>query len=77
MSQDVQRYRIVGGPQQMSIRLAEKIRSAGGVVRLSTPVRQIRYSADGVVFVTTHGDVFNGKYAILTCLLYTSPSPRD
>jgi len=66
MTMDVQRYRIVGGPQQMSERLVIKLREAGAVVQLSSPVRQVQYSDDGVAFVTASGDTYTGQYAILT-----------
>lgn len=66
MTVDVQNYRIVGGPQQMSERLAEKLRRAGALVELSTPVHRIKYSDSSVEFTTREGRRYRGQYAIIT-----------
>jgi len=66
MAVDVQRYRIVGGPQQMSQLLALKLQKAGALLKLSTPVEQIWHSKDGVRFGTADGQLYKGRYAIVT-----------
>lgn len=66
MTMDVQRYRIVGGVQQMSIRLVQKLRKAGALVELNAPVQSIRYDEHGVRFETRAGSIYRGRYAILT-----------
>ena len=66
MAVDVQRFRIVGGPQQMSIRLARKLRRAGSTVLLSSPVARVAQEDQSVSFTTQDGRTFRGKYAIVT-----------
>ena len=66
MAVDVQRFRIVGGPQQMSVRLARKLRRAGSTVLLSSPVERVVQEDSSVSFTTIDGRTFRGKYAILT-----------
>ena len=66
MAVDVQNYRIVGGPQQMSELLVRKLRRAGAVVAHSSPVARVAYDAEGVRFVTAGGDIYRGRYALLT-----------
>merc|ERR1719453_2819066 len=63
---DLQRYRIVGGVQQMSVRLAEKLERVGALVELNSPVSKVRYSNDSVEFVTLAGRRYRGRYAIIT-----------
>jgi len=66
MTVDVQRYRIVGGVQQMSKLLAEKLKEAGATIVLNSPVQLVRYSDNGVEFTTAAGRTFKGRYAIIT-----------
>jgi len=66
MTVDLQRYRIVGGVQQMSKRLAEKLQKAGTTIELNSPVQLVRYSNSSVEFTTAAGRVFKGRYAIIT-----------
>ncbi|RZU66625.1 putrescine oxidase [Microterricola gilva] len=72
--------RVVGGMQQVSIRLAERL---GTDVRLSQPVRTLRWSDDGVVAITAGGLEVHAKRAILAVppvlfsrINYEPPLPR-
>jgi monoamine oxidase len=53
---------IVGGTQQMSLRLAEKL---GQAVRLAQPVSRIRQDDEGVTVTTETGFVAQAKYAVI------------
>eukprot|EP01062_Namystynia_karyoxenos_P028133 TRINITY_DN21381_c0_g1_i1.p1 TRINITY_DN21381_c0_g1~~TRINITY_DN21381_c0_g1_i1.p1 ORF type:complete len:580 (+),score=162.69 TRINITY_DN21381_c0_g1_i1:80-1741(+) len=66
MTVDLQRYRIVGGPQQMSQRLVERLRSRGAVVALSSPVVEVRATRQGVTLVTQQGRLYTAQYAVMT-----------
>lgn len=66
MAVDVQNYRIVGGPQQMSELLVRRLRRAGAIVVHDSPVTRVAYDEEGVRFFTAGGDVYRGRYAILT-----------
>lgn len=47
-----QQTRVVGGTQQLSERLADLVREAGGEVRLDAPVRSIRWRSSGAEVLT-------------------------
>jgi monoamine oxidase len=53
---------IVGGTQQMSLRLAEKL---GAAVRLAQPVSRIRQDDQGVTVTTETGFLAQAKYAVI------------
>ncbi|XP_069673382.1 amine oxidase [flavin-containing] B-like [Periplaneta americana] len=57
-----QERRIVGGSQQLSIKMAKLL---GERVHLKKPVVHIRYMGDGVTVQTLDGTFFNGSHIIL------------
>ena len=61
MTVDLQRYRIVGGVQQMSVRLVNRLRAAGAVVVTGEPVRRVAYDDHGVRFVGASGNTCAGR----------------
>ena len=46
-------------------------------VKLNTIVSEIKWGGKGVQIVTNKGTINSKACIITTCLLYTSPSPRD
>ncbi|XP_063067468.1 probable flavin-containing monoamine oxidase A [Engraulis encrasicolus] len=76
-----QEYRVKGGTQQLSVRLAERL--GGECLRLNSPVTAIRQEADSVE-VTTPSESFTCKIVIVTCpphmaaqLQYQPPLPAE
>lgn len=57
-----QERKIIGGSQQLSIKIAEKL---GERIHLKKAVVQIRYMDDGVMVKALDGKVFNGSYVIV------------
>ena len=67
---------VKGGYRSILDTMEERITANGGSVELNTRVQSIDTTEDGVVVNCESGE-FKFDQLICTCLLYTSPSPRD
>jgi monoamine oxidase len=68
-------YRLVDGYGALVARLAERVENGACDLRLSTPVRAIRWRRGRVTIVTRAGEVFRARSAVITLPLGVLQAP--